>query len=212
MDYRDNPQHRVPHHIKWTSFAPPWWTNFAPPLTRLVRRLVDPAGDVVLGAISNAWRDPRSCSDVGYLHTEGQECLTQIIEHRLHAKWVGEGQNRREWHSVFGHFLIGTSQILYEQPPVRRLANAPWHCLRKDFHWAPFQPVLNQFGFDDRALAFTRKVQWIQAPLPTTIGLLLLKRCFNVDSHKFGPASGAYARYAFPSWLDETAQVRPTGS
>ena len=33
MDYRDNPQHRVPHHIKWTSFAPPWWTNFAPPLT-----------------------------------------------------------------------------------------------------------------------------------------------------------------------------------
>ena len=154
---------------------------------RLVRRLVDPAGDVVLGAISNAWRDPRSCSDVGYLHTEGQECLTQIIEHRLHAKWVVEGQNRREWHSVFGHILIGTSQILYEQPPVRRLANAPWHCLRKGFHWAPFQPVLNQFGFDDRALAFTRKVQWIQAPLPTTIGLLLLKRCFNVDSHKFGP-------------------------
>ena len=33
MDYRDNPQHRVPHHIKWTSFAPPGWTNFAPPLT-----------------------------------------------------------------------------------------------------------------------------------------------------------------------------------
>ena len=33
MDYRDNPQHPVPHHIKWTSFAPPWWTNFAPPLT-----------------------------------------------------------------------------------------------------------------------------------------------------------------------------------
>ena len=33
MDYRDNRQHRVPHHIKWTSFAPPWRTNFAPPLT-----------------------------------------------------------------------------------------------------------------------------------------------------------------------------------
>ena len=28
-----NPQHRVPHHIKWTSFAPLGWTNFAPPLT-----------------------------------------------------------------------------------------------------------------------------------------------------------------------------------
>ena len=27
------PQHRVPHNIKWTSFAPPGWTNFAPPLT-----------------------------------------------------------------------------------------------------------------------------------------------------------------------------------
>ena len=35
MDYRDNPQHRVPHHIKWTSFAPPWWINFAPPLTAI---------------------------------------------------------------------------------------------------------------------------------------------------------------------------------
>ena len=35
MDYRDNPQHRVPHHIKWTSFAPPGWTNFAPTLTAL---------------------------------------------------------------------------------------------------------------------------------------------------------------------------------
>ena len=29
------PQHRVPHNIKWTSFAPPGWTNFAPPLTVL---------------------------------------------------------------------------------------------------------------------------------------------------------------------------------
>ncbi len=38
MDYRDNPQHRVPHHIKWTSFAPPGWTNFAPPLTNLIAR------------------------------------------------------------------------------------------------------------------------------------------------------------------------------
>ena len=28
------PQHRVPHNVKWTSFAPPGWTNFAPPLTR----------------------------------------------------------------------------------------------------------------------------------------------------------------------------------
>ena len=27
------PQHRVPHNVKWTSFAPPGWTNFAPPLT-----------------------------------------------------------------------------------------------------------------------------------------------------------------------------------
>ena len=36
MDYRDTPpQHRVPHNIKWTSFAPPGWTNFAPPLTEM---------------------------------------------------------------------------------------------------------------------------------------------------------------------------------
>ena len=35
MDYRDNPQHRGPHNVKWTSFAPPGWTNFAPPLTSL---------------------------------------------------------------------------------------------------------------------------------------------------------------------------------
>ena len=35
MDYRETPQHRVPHNIKWTSFAPPGWTNFAPPLTGL---------------------------------------------------------------------------------------------------------------------------------------------------------------------------------
>ena len=41
MDYRDNPQHRVPHHIKWTSFAPPGWTNFAPPLTLGLRFLGD---------------------------------------------------------------------------------------------------------------------------------------------------------------------------
>ena len=35
MDYRDTPpQHRGPHNVKWTSFAPPGWTNFAPPLTR----------------------------------------------------------------------------------------------------------------------------------------------------------------------------------
>ena len=27
------PQHRGPHNVKWTSFAPPGWTNFAPPLT-----------------------------------------------------------------------------------------------------------------------------------------------------------------------------------
>ena len=33
-----NPQHRVPHHIKWTSFAPLGWTNFAPPLTLLGQR------------------------------------------------------------------------------------------------------------------------------------------------------------------------------
>jgi hypothetical protein len=33
MDYRDNPQHRVPHHIKWSGFAPPNWSNFTPPLT-----------------------------------------------------------------------------------------------------------------------------------------------------------------------------------
>ena len=39
MDYRDNPQHRARHHIKWTSFTPPWWTNFAPPLTKTLRRL-----------------------------------------------------------------------------------------------------------------------------------------------------------------------------
>ena len=30
------PQHRVPHNVKWTSFAPPGWTNFAPPLTVLI--------------------------------------------------------------------------------------------------------------------------------------------------------------------------------
>ena len=30
------PQHRVPHNIKWTSFAPPGWTNFAPPLTTAI--------------------------------------------------------------------------------------------------------------------------------------------------------------------------------
>jgi hypothetical protein len=33
MDYRDNPQHRVPHHTKWSGFAPPNWSNFTPPLT-----------------------------------------------------------------------------------------------------------------------------------------------------------------------------------
>ena len=33
MDYRDNPQHPVPHHIKWTGFAPPKWSIFTPPLT-----------------------------------------------------------------------------------------------------------------------------------------------------------------------------------
>jgi hypothetical protein len=33
MDYRDNPQHRVPHHIKWSGFAPPKRSNFSPPLT-----------------------------------------------------------------------------------------------------------------------------------------------------------------------------------
>ena len=37
MDYRDNPQHRGPHNVKWTSFAPPGWTNFAPPLTTVIR-------------------------------------------------------------------------------------------------------------------------------------------------------------------------------
>ena len=34
MDYRDNPQQRVPHHIKWSGFAPPKWPNFTPPLTQ----------------------------------------------------------------------------------------------------------------------------------------------------------------------------------
>ena len=34
------PQHRVPHNIKWTSFAPPGWTNFAPPLTLPIIHLV----------------------------------------------------------------------------------------------------------------------------------------------------------------------------
>ena len=33
MDYRDNPQHPVPHHINWTGFSPPKWSNFTPPLT-----------------------------------------------------------------------------------------------------------------------------------------------------------------------------------
>ena len=33
MDYRDNPQHLVRYHIKWTNYTPPWWTSFAPPLT-----------------------------------------------------------------------------------------------------------------------------------------------------------------------------------
>ena len=33
MDYRDNPQHHVPHHIKWSGFAPPKRSNFTPPLT-----------------------------------------------------------------------------------------------------------------------------------------------------------------------------------
>jgi hypothetical protein len=34
MDYRDSPQHRVPHHIKWSGFAPPKRSNFTPPLNR----------------------------------------------------------------------------------------------------------------------------------------------------------------------------------
>ena len=34
--FRDQLKHRVPHNIKWTSFAPPGWTNFAPPLTPLI--------------------------------------------------------------------------------------------------------------------------------------------------------------------------------
>ena len=33
------PQHRVPHNVKWTSFAPPGWTNFAPPLTSMCAHL-----------------------------------------------------------------------------------------------------------------------------------------------------------------------------
>ncbi len=33
MHYRDNPQQRLRHHIKWTGFTPPNWTDFAPPLT-----------------------------------------------------------------------------------------------------------------------------------------------------------------------------------
>ena len=45
------PQHRVPHNVKWTSFAPPGWTNFAPPLTFSLVRFFDPdsaiAGPVI---------------------------------------------------------------------------------------------------------------------------------------------------------------------
>ena len=45
------PQHRVPHSVKWTSFAPPGWTNFAPPLTFSLVRFFDPdcaiAGPVI---------------------------------------------------------------------------------------------------------------------------------------------------------------------
>jgi hypothetical protein len=33
VDYRDNPQHRVPHHRKWSGFTPPNWSSFTPPLT-----------------------------------------------------------------------------------------------------------------------------------------------------------------------------------
>ena len=43
MDYRDTPpQHRGPHNVKWTSFAPPGWTNFAPPLTQRRREMFVP--------------------------------------------------------------------------------------------------------------------------------------------------------------------------
>ncbi len=42
MHYRDNPQQRLRHHIKWTGFTPPNWTDFAPPLTRILESLTEP--------------------------------------------------------------------------------------------------------------------------------------------------------------------------
>ena len=42
MHYRDNPQQRLRHHIKWTGFTPPNWTDFAPPLTVVFAAAVHP--------------------------------------------------------------------------------------------------------------------------------------------------------------------------
>ncbi len=50
LHYRDNPQQRLRHHIKWTGFTPPNWTDFAPPLTCLLRNgavLVEPLWPLV---------------------------------------------------------------------------------------------------------------------------------------------------------------------
>ena len=41
MHYRDNPQQRLRHHIKWTGFTPPNWTDFAPPLTLVIAKWND---------------------------------------------------------------------------------------------------------------------------------------------------------------------------
>jgi len=67
MDYRDNPHHRVLHHIKWCIFTPADWCNFSPALTRQskfmtaerlyhrLRRVVRPEGiqslDTIVGGL-----------------------------------------------------------------------------------------------------------------------------------------------------------------
>ena len=57
-------------------------------------------------------------------------------------------------------------------------------------------------------------VSWVRIPLPPPH----LSHCYRTFFQDAGwirtcpETSGAYARYAFPSWPDETAQLRPTGS
>ena len=106
--------------------------------------------------------------------------MTHVVEHRLLRIGITDRDDSREGYTFVGHRLTRSGQVIDEQAPVRRWADALRERLGQNLDRAPLQIVLDQFRLDRRRFAFRGKIKRLKPSFPSTARLLLLQRRVDV--------------------------------